>query len=53
MASYPRIQGGRRKHLVSNRLPSAFYVPAYDDLSDASDSDYEITDDWVETIEWL
>ena len=41
--------------LTRNRLPSAFFVPAYNDLSDASDSgsdsDYECSDDWVEIIE--
>jgi hypothetical protein len=48
-----RLKKASGLDLTRNRLPSAFHVPAYDDLSDASDSDYEITDDWVEIIEWL
>ena len=43
--------------LTRNRLRSAFFVPAYNDLSDASDSgsdsDYESSHDWVKIIEWL
>ena len=39
--------------LTRQRLLSAFCGPAYNDFSNARDFDYEITDDWVEIIEWL
>jgi len=47
-----RLKKASGLDLTRNRLPSAFFVPAYDDLSDASDSgsdsDYESSDDEVE-----
>ena len=50
-----RLKKASGLELTRNRLPSAFFVPAYNDLSDASDSgsdsDYECSDDWVEIIE--
>ena len=42
-----RVKKASGLDLTRCRLPSAFFVPAYDELSDASDSDYENTDDWV------
>ena len=46
-----RLKKASGLDLTRNRLPSAFFVPVYDDLSDTRLSDHESTDDWVEIIE--
>ena len=46
-----RLKKASGLDLTRNMLPSAFFVPAYDDLSDTRLSDHESTDDWVEIIE--
>ena len=48
-----RLKKASGLDLTRNRLPSDFFIPVYDDLSDTRLSDNESTDDWVEIIEWL